>query len=91
MFLLNGLSVALALASSACAFPTVGKDDSFKSSVVEKLTGPPAGWVKDDSIHLDKDDSMMRLRIHLVNQDMKKFHDFAMRVRSRRKTRIQQC
>ena len=89
MFVLKGLSVVLALASSACAFPTVGKDDSFKSSVVEKLSGPPAGWVKDGSVHLDKDESIMRLRIHLVNQDMNKFHNLAMKVRPRWKSLYQ--
>ena len=53
---------------------------SFKSSVREKLVGPPTGWVEDEGVILDKS-SMMSLRIHLVHQDMDKFHELATKVR----------
>jgi tripeptidyl-peptidase-1 len=84
MFLFNTVSVLLALSSSANAFPTFGgvfhRDEPLKSSVFEKLTGPPAGWVKDETATIDKDASTVRLRFHLVQQDMSKFHDLAMKV-----------
>jgi hypothetical protein len=82
MFLLSTLSIAFAFSSSAFASPTglSSRDAPFKSSVVEKLNGPPAGWTKDDSIRIDKDVEMVKLRIHLVQQGMDKFHDMAMKV-----------
>jgi tripeptidyl-peptidase-1 len=84
MFMFKSLSVALALAAGSSAFPTfgalLGKDTSTKTSVVEKLQGPPAGWVLDDTAKFDKDVSTIKLRIQLVNQDMDKFHDMAMNV-----------
>jgi len=84
MFLFNTVSVLLALSSSANASPTLGgifrRDEALKSSVFEKLTGPPAGWIKDETATIDKDASTVRLRFHLVQQDMGKFHDIAMKV-----------
>ncbi|KAI9743211.1 MAG: hypothetical protein M1818_003057 [Claussenomyces sp. TS43310] len=79
MFLLNPLSLVLALASGSFAFPTfAGSDEALpKSSIAEKLAGPPAGWISDDSTQVDKDVSMIKLRIHLVQQNMDKFHDMA--------------
>jgi tripeptidyl-peptidase-1 len=38
------------------------------------------GWVKDESATIDKGASTVRLRFHLVQQDMSKFHDVAMKV-----------
>ena len=84
MFLFNTVSAFLALSSSAIAFPTFEevfrRDDTFKSSVFEKLTSPPVGWVKDEGAAVDKKASTMRLRFHLVQQEMSKFHDIAMKV-----------
>jgi tripeptidyl-peptidase-1 len=84
MFLFNTGSVLLALSSSTNAFPTFrglfSRDEAFNSSVFEKLTSPPAGWVKDETAIIDKDASTVRLRFHLVQQDMSKFHDLAMNV-----------
>jgi tripeptidyl-peptidase-1 len=84
MFLFNTISVLLVLSSSAHTFPTFGgifrRDETFKSSVFEKLTGPPAGWIKDETATIDKDASTVRLRFHLVQQDMSKFHDLAIKV-----------
>lgn len=67
--------VSLLLASSVVAVPT-----SKGSSVVEKLSGPPAGWVRDESARIDKDGLQVRLRINLVQQDMQKFHELATNV-----------
>jgi tripeptidyl-peptidase-1 len=82
--LLKFFSGVLAFSLTAFASPAPGKysskNVSFKSSIREKLAGPPAGWVKDDSININKD-SMMSLRIHLVHQDMDKFHELATNVR----------
>jgi tripeptidyl-peptidase I len=73
----------LAFSSTTFAFPASGssisKDVSLKS-VREKLASPPRGWVKDASAKFDKDFSMMSLRIHLVHQNMDKFHDLASNV-----------
>jgi hypothetical protein len=83
MYLLSAVSVVLSLSSSVLSSPTGNsrRDASFKSSVVEKLNGPPVGWTMDDSIEVDKDVEMVKLRIHLVQQGMDKFHDMAMKVR----------
>lgn len=84
MFLLQSISAALALSSAAFAFPASGsgesKDAAFKSSVFEKLAAPPAGWAQDDTVQFDKDGSTIKLRIHLVQQNMGDFHDLAMKV-----------
>ena len=84
MFLFNTVSVFLVLSSCANAFPTFEgvfrRDEAFKTSVFEKLTGPPAGWIKDETATIDKDASTVRLRFHLVQQDMSKFHDLVMKV-----------
>lgn len=76
--LLNIFSVALALSSTSFALPA--RDAPLKSSVREELAGPPAGWVKDESVKVNKETSTMSLMIHLVHQDMDKFHDLAMSV-----------
>ncbi|KAF4627954.1 hypothetical protein G7Y89_g10196 [Cudoniella acicularis] len=63
------------------AVPQFGsRDASFKSSVYEKIEAPPAGWARSDAQKLDKDVATIKLRIHLVQQDMDKFHDLAMKI-----------
>jgi len=80
----NTLPLVLALASTAHSFPVVGslfsRSDAVETSVFEKIDGPPTGWVEDEDAVVDKDESMMRLRIHLVHQNMQDFHDVALRV-----------
>ncbi|KAH6705429.1 peptidase S8/S53 domain-containing protein [Leptodontidium sp. MPI-SDFR-AT-0119] len=56
------------------------RGDEFKSSVVEAISGPPPGWIKDVGAKLDKDSHMVKLQIHLVHQDMDKFHDLAIKI-----------
>ncbi len=84
MALLHILSLLLTLSCSTFGFPTSERasteSDIVKTSIVEKLNGPPAGWTKDETAKIDKDASMIKLRIHLVQQDMGKFHDLAMKV-----------
>ena len=74
----------LALSSRAVAFPATGKharmDGGLTTSVREKLAGPPPGWMRDETVTLDKDTSTLSLRIHLVQQDMDKFHELALNV-----------
>lgn len=77
--LFNSVSVVLGLSLSVFASPT-GKDVSFKRSVVEKINGPPAGWARDESIQVNKDVEMVKLRIHLVQQGMSEFHEMATKV-----------
>jgi hypothetical protein len=73
-----------ALLSTTFAVPALEESAdsnvSFKSIVQEKLAGPPAGWVEDKNMDFDKS-SMINLRIHLVHQDMDKFHELALNVR----------
>lgn len=54
------------------------------AAIIERLNGPPAGWYRDASLsnEINKDGLMMKLRIHLVHQDMDKFHELATQVRS---------
>lgn len=82
--LFNIFSAALALSSTTFALPATGstlsKDGNLKSSVREKLSAPPAGWVKDGNVKASKDTSTVSLRIHLVHQDMDKFHELATNV-----------
>ena len=77
--------ISVALVSKSFALPNDAlrsrRDVSFELSIREKLGGPPRGWVEDESVDLDKN-SMMSLRIHLVHQDMDKFHQVATNVRS---------
>lgn len=88
--LIKAASVLLALASTASSFPTFGFSSSsnqngtpslFSSSrVVESLASPPRGWVRDDTTVVNKDDAAIRLRVHLVHQDMDKFHELALNI-----------
>jgi len=80
MFFSTVFSVVLALSSTTLGGPVQEKRTSFKSSVVEKLLAPPPGWVHDPSTQVDKDASSIKLRIHLVQQDMDNFHQMAMDV-----------
>nr|QFF92610.1 sedolisin isoform 2 [Botrytis fabae] len=72
MLLLNIFSVAFA-ASAVQALPTFGK-----SSVFEKIAAPPPGWELDEDAVFDKDVSTMKLRLHLIAQNMPEFHKMAM-------------
>lgn len=73
------LSFSLATLTTFCiARPT--KNVDFNKAVVEALDAAPTGWVKDASAKLDKDATSITLKIHLVNQDMDKFHDLAMNI-----------
>lgn len=83
MGFLKAASVLLALASTATSLPTWSNpfsQDPYRNSVVESLTAPPKGWVKDDSKYVDKENAKIRLRMHLVHQDMDKFYELAMNV-----------
>ncbi|OSS43496.1 hypothetical protein B5807_11875 [Epicoccum nigrum] len=63
---------SLAALLCACdALPT-------SSIVLEKIEGSPAGWTLDQSAEVDRDATVMQLKIHLVNQGMDKFHKLAM-------------
>ncbi|KAE8454669.1 hypothetical protein EG329_000292 [Mollisiaceae sp. DMI_Dod_QoI] len=80
MFFLNSFSVLVALSACVYASPKFGTSKHETSRIVEKIQFPPAGWTKDESARLDKDSSLMKLRIHLVHQDMDKFHELAMNI-----------
>lgn len=79
MLLLNTLSAVVAVASSVAAL-NIPKE-SASGRLIEKLHGPPAGWAVDDSTPINKDSSMMKLRVQLVPQNMDKFHELAVNVR----------
>ncbi|KAL3420026.1 Tripeptidyl-peptidase sed4 [Phlyctema vagabunda] len=76
MFVLKVVSV-LALSLIVSALPT---SSVVKTSVVESLKTPPSGWVEDHTATIDKDDAIIKLRFNLVQQDMNKFHDLAMKI-----------
>lgn len=77
MFFSRSISVVAAFAALASCSPTSQADAGVR--VVESLAAPPEGWVKDSSAKMDKESHMVKLRIHLVHQDMDKFHDLAMK------------
>ena len=80
----KSLLVVLVVSSSSLASPLTSsarRDGDFKSSVVESLSGPPLGWAKDEGMKMNKEDMKISLRIHLVQQDMEKFHELAINVR----------
>ncbi|RDW69757.1 subtilisin-like protein [Coleophoma cylindrospora] len=77
----------LALATSSCAFPALfGRSSMRKTSelfdtrIAESLAYPPNGWELDENAVLDKDTSMIKLRIHLEQQGMSDFQDLAMKI-----------
>lgn len=81
MGLLHAASVLLALTSTAVSFPAGANADVQKNSVVvESLSAPPRGWVKKETQQVDKESAQIRLRLHLVHQDMDKFHELALNV-----------
>lgn len=61
------LPVVFALTSLGLAAPTPGGAVSnlIPNDGAHRLAGPPLGWVKDDNAVLDKDTSMMDLRIKI--------------------------
>jgi tripeptidyl-peptidase-1 len=78
--LLHTLSAVLAAASVAVTRNIPPSGYTSPSHVYEKLSAPPAGWAIDDSILLNKDTSMLKLRVQLVQQNIDKFHELAMNV-----------
>lgn len=80
MLLLKTLSAVAAVASSATALNIPKSSGSGR--VAEKLNGPPIGWALDDSTPINKETSMMKLRVQLTPQNMGKFHELAIDVRS---------
>jgi tripeptidyl-peptidase-1 len=81
LFLLGTLAVIAASLPSVLASPLSKEAGTFsKSSIFEKKALPPTGWKQDDSIVLDKDSMLMKLRIHLVQHNMPDFHDLAMKI-----------
>lgn len=87
MGLLQRAAVLLALSATALSFPTWGNSNNNQDAatytnkaVVESLAEPPRGWVADPSRSVDKDTASIRLRLHLVHQDMDKFHETALNI-----------
>ncbi|KAK6580446.1 hypothetical protein PZA11_007468 [Diplocarpon coronariae] len=74
------LPLALALASFSVAAPTTSSDAPYQTHLVEKISGPPAGWTKADDAKLDKESHMVKLRIQLAHQGMDKFHEMATKI-----------
>lgn len=79
MGLFHAASVLLALASTVASFPAWSSQNN-NAVVVESLSAPPRGWVKNETQQVDKEASQIRLRMHLVHQDMDKFQELAMNV-----------
>jgi tripeptidyl-peptidase-1 len=52
------------------------------ASVIEKLDTLPTGWSRDEVLtgQIAKDELSMKVRIHMVHQDIDKFHDLAMKI-----------
>ena len=76
-FCLAAVSTSLfSLAALLCACDAL----PTSSIVLEKIEGTPAGWTLDQSADVDRDATVMQLKIHLVNQGMDKFHKLAMDV-----------
>lgn len=84
MISLKSVLAVLAISTTSLASPfyasSTPTNDALKTSLVESLAGPPLGWEKDESIKFSKADSKITLRIHLVQQDMDKFHELAINV-----------
>lgn len=86
MVLLQRAAVLLALGATALSFPTwsstssSSQSDVYTKAVVESLSSPPRGWVQDDTHVVDKDAATIRLRMHLVHQDMDKFYETALNI-----------
>lgn len=85
MVSLKSFVVILGLSTSAFAKPPArwgSRDAAPKSTVYEKVAAPPVGWTQDKDQKLDKDATTIKLRIHLIQQDMDKFHEMALNVSS---------
>lgn len=88
MAFMKASTVLLVLVSSAVAFPTFASPwslssqnaPSYVSGVVESLATPPRGWARDDTKFVDKDSALIKLRMHLVHQDMDKFYETALNI-----------
>ncbi|CAG8955768.1 hypothetical protein HYFRA_00011637 [Hymenoscyphus fraxineus] len=71
----KSLFVVLAISTLTFASPA-----TQKCSVAEKLSGPPTGWEIDSGSRIDKEKGTIKLRIGLVQENMSKFHEMAMRI-----------
>lgn len=81
MGLLHVATSFLGLASTAASFPTWNNPNVQNDSVVvESLSSPPLGWVKNETQQINKEAVPIRLRMHLSHQNMDKFHEMALRV-----------
>jgi hypothetical protein len=80
LFALSSSSPTLATPAADTASAGLNNDAYFKSSVFEKLAVPPIGWARDDNVRVDKELDMVKLRIHLIQQNMRDFHELAMSV-----------
>ncbi len=80
MWFIKALSASSALLTVCVALPTTGTDFKTKRSIIQKHEDAPNGWTKDDTAYLDKDATSVTLRIHLVNENMDRFHSHAMNV-----------
>jgi tripeptidyl-peptidase-1 len=78
MISLKSILVVLTISTFAIASPY----GTPKTTVKEKLSAPPVGWVHDAGHKIDKDVASIKLRINLVEQNMDKFHDMVIRVRT---------
>lgn len=79
---LTSLPLLAVLLSASNARPT-------SNVVLEKIEDSPTGWVLDPSSDVDKDNTVISLKIHLTNQGMDEFHNLAMDVRALRHIREQ--
>ncbi|KAH6674693.1 peptidase S8/S53 domain-containing protein [Halenospora varia] len=83
MVSLKSFVVILGLSTSVFAKPPArwgSRDAAPKSTVYEKVAAPPVGWTQDKDQKLDKDATTIKLRIHLIQQDMDKFHEMALNI-----------
>lgn len=78
MLLLSTLSAIVAVASSVSGLNI--RRSSASGRLIEKVHGPPPGWAVDDSTPINKESSMMKLRVQLVPQNVDKFHEMAINV-----------
>lgn len=89
MAFLRATSALLALASSVAAFPAFSipwaasssqNAPAYVNGVVESLAAPPRDWALDETRVVDKDSAQIKLRMHLVHQDMDKFYETALNI-----------
>jgi hypothetical protein len=77
MALFKTLLVVLTISNSVISSPYGIPATTIK----EKLSAPPVGWVHDVAHKINKDAALIKLRINLVEQNMDKFHETVIRVR----------